>query len=156
MSTAGTILEKALVTWFGSGLLPGAPGTWGSLAALPFAYALFHLGGPLSLAVGVVAVSLIGWMVVNAYQERHGLDDPGHIVIDEVAGVWLTLTFAPPTLTAYALGFALFRLFDIAKPWPVNWADKQVGGGLGVMLDDILAGLYAAAILCLVQLAGWI
>ena len=74
-------------------------------------------------------------------------EDPGAIVIDEVAGQWLVLVAAPLDPLAYALAFLLFRIFDIWKPWPVRWADRHVKGGLGIMLDDILAAIYAVALL---------
>jgi phosphatidylglycerophosphatase A len=80
-----------------------------------------------------------------------GEEDPGWIVIDEVVGQGLTLLLTPPDLLNYAAGFALFRLFDIKKPWPVSWADQQIKGGLGIMLDDVLAGIYALALLTLLQ-----
>lgn len=83
------------------------------------------------------------------------MGDPGEIVIDEVAGQWLALLSAPLTPLAYALVFLLFRIFDICKPWPVRWADRQVPGGLGIMLDDLLAAVYAAlALLVLLAIGG--
>jgi len=136
-----------IATWFGAGLLPRAPGTWGSLAALPFAWALSSVGGPMPLAVATVAVSLIGWWAASVYVRRTGVADPSEVVVDEVAGQWLALILVPPEPLLYLAAFALFRLFDIRKPWPVGWADREVGGGLGVMLDDIFAGLYAALIM---------
>ena len=136
-----------VVTWFGSGLIPKAPGTWGSLAALPFAWGLWSLGGAVAVGLGAVVVFLLGWAAADLYMKRTGEHDPGRIVIDEVAGQWLTLLLVPPDWLLYGLGFALFRLFDIAKPWPIGWLDRRVGGGFGVMIDDILAGLYALAVL---------
>jgi phosphatidylglycerophosphatase A len=139
-----------LATWFGAGLLPRAPGTWGSLAALPFAWLLAAWGGWKALAAATVLATLAGWWAAAVYVRRNGRADPGEVVIDEVAGQWLTLILVPPDPWLYAGGFALFRLFDIRKPWPVGWADRRLGGGLGVMADDILAGLYAGAILALI------
>lgn len=81
-----------------------------------------------------------------------GTDDPKEVVVDEVAGQWLVLAAIPADPALFALGFVLFRIFDIFKPWPVRWADRQVGGGLGIMLDDLLAALYGALILSLVNL----
>ncbi|CAA7626110.1 phosphatidylglycerophosphatase A [Magnetospirillum sp. SS-4] len=132
-------------TWFGAGLLPRAPGTWGSLAALPFAWGLAALGGPALLLAAATACFLVGWWASAVYVARTAAEDPGEIVIDEVAGQWLVLCAAPLDPLAYLAGFALFRLFDVWKPWPVRWADDRIGGGLGVMLDDILAGLYGLA-----------
>lgn len=139
-----------IVTWFGSGLISRAPGTMGSLAALPFAAAL-HWGfgphGPLALVVGAGIVFLIGWVASEAYVRRIRQKDPGQVVIDEVAAQWLTLAVAPLDPLAYALGFLWFRIFDIFKPWPISWIDRRLGGGLGIMADDILAAGYAAAAL---------
>lgn len=136
-----------IATWFGAGLLPRAPGTWGSLAALPFAWALAWWGGPMALAAATVVVFLVGWWAAAVYVRRTGRQDPGEVVVDEVAGQWLTLVMVPPDPLLYLAGFALFRLFDIRKPWPVGWADREIGGGLGVMVDDVFAGLYAAVIM---------
>ena len=140
-----------IATWFGAGLLPRAPGTWGSLAALPFAWALARWGGPAALAAATVAVLLIGWWAAAIYVRRSGIADPSEVVVDEVAGQWLTLVLVPPDPLLYLAGFALFRLFDIRKPWPVGWADREVGGGLGVMLDDVFAGIYAALIMAAIM-----
>lgn len=144
-----------LATWFGAGLLPRAPGTWGSLAALPFAWAITGAGGPWLLAAATVVLSFVGWWAAERYAAASGSGDPGQVVIDEVAGQWLVLTLAPRTLVGYALGFALFRLFDIVKPWPVSWADRRLKGGLGIMLDDILAAFYGLAVLSIVKILWW-
>lgn len=138
-----------IATWFGSGLLPKIPGTWGSLAALPFAVALAWLGGPWLLAVSAVAVFLIGIWASDLYARRLGRDDPGSVVVDEVAGQWLTLVPVALAFEYYLPGFLLFRLFDILKPWPVNLADRKLKGGFGIMADDVLAAVYAAAALSL-------
>lgn len=138
-----------LATWFGSGLLPKAPGTWGSLAALPFAWAIHHLAGPAGLALAAGAVFVLGVWAGGAYAARDGRADPGPVVIDEVAGQWLTLLPVAPDPLLYTAGFVLFRVADIAKPWPVSWADRRIGGGLGIMLDDVLAAVYAGAALFL-------
>lgn len=146
-----------LATWFGSGLLPRAPGTWGSLAALPPAWFIHLSAGWAGLLAGVVIVFVIGIWAANGYMERFGGDDPSPVVIDEVAGQWLTLAAAAwltpygPDLAHYGVAFVMFRLADIFKPWPVSWADRAIKGGLGVMLDDILAGLYAALAVFLIM-----
>lgn len=135
-----------IALWFGSGRLPGAPGTWGSLAALPFAAALAWWGGQtLLLAAGLALVPLGIW-ASGRYAEASGREDPKEVVVDEVAGQWLTLAALPLDPLAYGLGFLAFRLFDILKPWPVSVADRRVGGGLGIMLDDVIAAVYAAAL----------
>ncbi len=139
-----TPLHPAAVvaTWFGTGLLPKAPGTWGSAAALPLAWILMSLGGRLLLLAATLVCFLVGWWASAVYVARTKAADPSEVVIDEVAGQWLVLSLAPLDPVSYLVGFALFRLFDIWKPWPVGWADERIGGGLGVMLDDILAAGY--------------
>jgi len=138
------LLPLGLATWFGAGLMPKAPGTWGSLAALPFAWAILHYGGTWWLAGASLLVFLVGWWASAVYVAGAGTADPDEVVIDEVAGQWLTLLPAATLVWwHWAAGFALFRLFDIVKPWPVGWADRRVKGGLGVMLDDVIAALYA-------------
>ena len=129
-------------TWFWVGLLPKAPGTWGSAAALPFAWLLSSLGGASALLVASLLCFCLGWWASAIYVARTGASDPSEVVIDEVAGQWLVLAAAPLDPLSYLVGFALFRLFDVWKPWPVSWADQRIGGGLGVMLDDILAAAY--------------
>lgn len=141
-----TDIRILLATWFGSGYSPKAPGTVGSLAALPFGYVIADQFGMYGLAFAVALVSIIGIWVSNVYMAQAGEHDPGPVVIDEVAGQWLTLIPVAVALTwqGMLLAFVLFRIFDIFKPWPISWADRDVSGGLGVMLDDILAGIAAA------------
>jgi phosphatidylglycerophosphatase A len=136
-----------LATWFGAGLLPKAPGTWGSLAALPFAWLIQSEFGPAGLIVAAALMFVAGWWASAVYVRRTREEDPRAIVVDEVAAQWLVLAVAPPSLVYYTIGFALFRAADIFKPFPANWADRTIGGGLGVMADDILAAPYAMAIL---------
>lgn len=132
-----------LATWFGSGFSPKASGTAGSLAALPFAYGIHVTLGPMALFAAAFLVFAVGLWASREYMKLSGNnDDPGAIVIDEVAGQWLILVGLPPTLQAYALGFFVFRVFDVLKPWPICLADQKIPGALGVMLDDMLAGLY--------------
>jgi phosphatidylglycerophosphatase A len=143
--------EDLISTFLGVGLVPFAPGTWGSLAALPVAWLIHANLGPLALAAAALLVVGLGSWSAGATMRRTRSDDPGAIVIDEVAGQWLVLAAVPLDLLWYAAGFALFRLFDITKPWPVSWADRQVKGGLGVMLDDVIAAGYAAGVLLAVR-----
>lgn len=138
-------------TFFGAGLSPLAPGTVGSVAALPAAWGLLMLGGPWLLAGAAVIAFAVGTWASEAVVRRTGTDDPGLIVIDEVAGQWLTLVAVPLDPLWFGAGFVLFRLFDIVKPWPASWADRSVKGGFGVMLDDAIAGLYALALLAAVR-----
>jgi len=127
---------------FGSGLSPKAPGTMGTLVAIP----LYLLLSPLPLLgylLVLVVMSLAGIWLCGESSRRLGVHDHGGIVWDEFVGFLLTMTAAPQGWVWIALGFALFRLFDIWKPWPVRIADRQIHGGLGIMLDDLLAGVYA-------------
>jgi phosphatidylglycerophosphatase A len=136
-------------TWFGAGLLPWAPGTWGSLLALPFAWALMAAGGVALLLAAAALVFALGLWAADRYMRAVGLHDPGAIVIDEVAGQWLTLAVAPLDPLAYLAGFLLFRIFDVLKPWPASWLDRRVGGAFGVMIDDIAAAVYAGGALAI-------
>jgi phosphatidylglycerophosphatase A len=132
-----------LATWFGIGLLPIAPGSWASLAALPFAWGIRSLFGFAGLAAASAVTFFVGWWAAGVVARASGVEDPGIVVIDEIAGQWLALLAAPLDPLAYALAFLLFRVFDTWKPWPAGWADRQVKGGLGIMLDDFLAAVYA-------------
>ncbi|HEX9836732.1 MAG TPA: phosphatidylglycerophosphatase A [Alphaproteobacteria bacterium] len=136
-----------IATWFGVGRLPRAPGTWGSLAALPFAWAIHAAGGPFVLAAASAALFAVGWWASAEFVRRSGLRDPSCIVVDEVAGQWLVLAAAPLDPVWFAAGFVLFRAADIAKPWPASWADRALSGGLGIMADDAFAALWAGAVL---------
>jgi phosphatidylglycerophosphatase A len=136
-----------LATWFGTGLLPIAPGTWASLAALPFAAVLAWLGGPWLVLIAAALVFIVGIWAAGPYMAALGVHDPRAVVIDEIAGQWLTLAFAPLDPLAYLAGFFLFRVFDVLKPWPINVMDREIGGAFGVMADDVLAGVYAALVL---------
>jgi phosphatidylglycerophosphatase A len=144
-------LPRLLCSWFGAGWLPKAPGTWGSLAALPLIWLLSWAGGPLLLGAAMGVIFAVGWWASAKMVAADGAEDPGWVVIDEVVGQGLTLLLTPPDFIAYAVGFALFRLFDIKKPWPVSVADEKVKGGLGIMLDDVVAAVYALAVMSLLQ-----
>lgn len=142
-----------IVTFFGAGWFPAASGTFASMVALPFAVAMLHIPMPYGrfalLGAALLALALGIW-ASHRYGEITGREDPSEIVIDEVAGQWLALVFAVPgNMWHFFFGFLLFRVFDIAKPWPANWAQDHLPGGWGVMMDDIVAGLYAAAVLYL-------
>lgn len=133
---------------FGSGLSPVAPGTAGSLAALLPWFALRELPWPWYLAALVFAFALGVWACTRVV-ERLRIGDPGFVVWDEFVGQWIALMpllWVPLRWWLLVAGFALFRLFDVVKPWPVSWADRRVKGGFGVMFDDVLAGIYAAIV----------
>tara|TARA_B100001079_G_scaffold122896_1_gene105390 strand:+ start:241 stop:798 length:558 start_codon:yes stop_codon:yes gene_type:complete len=136
-----------LATWFGSGLIRKAPGTWGSLAALPCAWLVMRDFGTWGLATAIVLVFLCGWWAASRIEEKTGTSDPQYIVIDEVAGQGLALLFVPLDLYLYLVGFLLFRFFDILKPWPLHAVETRLKGGLGVMADDLAAGAYTALLL---------
>lgn len=131
---------------FGSGALPVAPGTWGTLAAIPLYLLIRDLSLVYYIAI-VVAATVFGiWLCDKAEKEMGVHDHPG-MVWDEICGYGITMIAAPHTWHWIVIGFLLFRLFDIWKPWPISWIDKQVGGGLGVMLDDVLAAIYSLILL---------
>ncbi|CAA6603352.1 Phosphatidylglycerophosphatase A [Rhodospirillaceae bacterium LM-1] len=146
----------ALATWFGIGKLRPAPGSWGSLAALPLAWGLWSLGGEWLVGLGALAVFALGILASEFYRKATLREDPSEVVIDEVAGQLLALALVPPGLLAYALGFLFFRGFDILKPGPIGWADRKIKGGLGIMLDDLMAGVAAGLLLYLLgKGTGW-
>jgi phosphatidylglycerophosphatase A len=138
---------------FGSGLAPKAPGTFGTLAAIPFYWLAAPLPVPayLLLALGML---IAGIWICGRCEQIIGVDDHSGIVFDEFVGLFVTFIAAPATPAVVFAGFCLFRLFDILKPWPIAWFDRRVHGGLGIMLDDVLAGMYAA--LCLTGLRGYL
>ena len=141
------------LTWFGAGFSYHAPGTVGSLNALPMAVLIAWLGGGRALAVAALVPFALGMFYTERYlRSQPEVKDPQWIVIDEVVGLWMTLAVVPLNFIWYALGFLFFRLFDIFKPWPVSWADRRAPGAWGIMLDDVLAGLYAAGVLVGLQL----
>lgn len=150
-------MNKLIATFFYVGLLRPAPGTWGSAAAIPAVYLIHRFAGFPGVAIAALGVFFIGWWATANYTRGTGIEDPSEVVIDEVAGMFVTLApvsaglwFAgvPTHIFPYpgwVAGFLLFRLFDIWKPGPVGWADRR-GDALGVMLDDVIAGAIAAVI----------
>jgi len=132
-----------LSTWFGCGLAPFARGTWGSLAALPLAALAVWLGGTLALQMVSAALLAIGIAASDVYARATGIKDPDEVVIDEVAGQCLTLLVVPLAPLPYLAGFLLFRFFDVAKPFPIRWLERNLPGGWGIMLDDTGAAIYA-------------
>ena len=147
-----------IATFFGSGLIRPASGTWGSLAAFGFGLLVLATFGPTwVLAFMSFAAYCLGYWATQRWTARDDTDtDPSAIVIDEVAGMWLVMAFVPPTLAALAPAFILFRLFDVFKPWPVSWADKCLKGAHGIMLDDIFAAVWAVLVILAAQFYGFI
>ncbi|HNP37336.1 MAG TPA: phosphatidylglycerophosphatase A [Woeseiaceae bacterium] len=137
---------------FGTGLAPYAPGTFGSLPGLLLGWLTLGLGLYVQLAV-LAFLIVAGIYLCGESARRIGVHDHGGIVWDEIAGMYMTLLLAPPSIAGFAIAFALFRLFDIVKPWPIRDLDHRLRGGLGIMLDDLAAALYA--LLCLGFL-GWL
>lgn len=131
---------------FGSGLSPIAPGTVGTLAAIPL-YLLMSLLSPVGYVVLLLVIIVAGVWICDQSAHALGLEDPGGIVWDEFAGFLVTMFLAPQGWAWLLAGFVLFRLFDIWKPYPISWLDQQVKGGMGIMLDDLVAGLYAWLVL---------
>lgn len=142
-----------IATGLGSGYLPKAPGTWGSLLAAVLAWPLALWTGYPGLLAAAALATVVGIWATGVYVARTGEDDPGPVVIDEVAGQWLTLAACPVDPVWWLVGFAAFRVADIAKPWPASWIDRRMHGPLGVMLDDIVAGAYAALAVWLIRYA---
>ncbi len=137
---------------FGTGLAPIAPGTFGSLPGILLAWLTLDMGIYFQLGIAA-ALFVAGVWICGESARRIGVHDHGGIVWDEICGMYVTLLLAPQTIIGFALGFGLFRLFDIVKPWPIRDLDHRLGGGLGIMLDDLVAALYA---LILLTLYGWL
>jgi phosphatidylglycerophosphatase A len=148
-----------IATWFGTGFFRPGPGTWGSAASIPVALIIYALFGLPGVVVGIALISIAGYFSAAKFTKAIGEDDSKMIVIDEAAGQWITLLPALYTgglnIILVALAFILFRLFDIAKPWPISWLDRNVKGAAGVMLDDILAGIFAGILIMGLHYAGY-
>lgn len=127
---------------FGSGLSPKAPGTVGTLVAIPI-YLLMQSYDPWIYAAILIVLSLVGIYIAGESARKLNTHDHGGIVIDEICGYLLTMFMAPAGWVWIIVGFILFRIFDIFKPWPINLADQKVTGGFGIVLDDLIAGVYA-------------
>ena len=150
-----------MATFFGVGYSKIAPGTFGSLATLPLAFILTNYVGAWGIIATVLLVFIIGTIATTEVL-RYTPHDPGFVVIDEVAGQLLTFAGVAPHLNngfndwaIYLAGFILFRIFDISKPQPARWADRKITNAWGVMLDDIIAGTYAALILYILFVFGF-
>jgi phosphatidylglycerophosphatase A len=150
-----TLWAWAIGTFFGAGLLKPGPGTWGSAAAvvlwLTFAQALHPTHLPVLTLVAAILATLIGIPAATSVARESGREDPGHVVIDEVAGQLVALILCPPDWTHAILALLLFRLFDIFKPWPIRRLE-QLPEGTGIMFDDVAAGIFALAVAQLIRL----
>ncbi len=135
-------LLMLIATGAGSGYLPKAPGTWGSLVGVLLWLPLVRLG-PQVYLISTAVLLVLGTAAAGAAEKIVDRGDPGLVVIDEIVGQLIALALAPVTPVTVIAGFLLFRFFDILKPFPVNWLDTHIHGGLGIMLDDVAAGLYA-------------
>ncbi|MFZ2620436.1 MAG: phosphatidylglycerophosphatase A [Alphaproteobacteria bacterium] len=153
----------------GIGQLPWAPGTWGSLVALPFWFAVIYFGGIVGLITGIVALFLWGWAAVRVLEHGGKLHDSGSIVVDEVVGQGIALIpfgmfplqqygLTQDTALWFAISFILFRILDVVKPFPIGWIDRDWHAPVAVMLDDVLAGLWAALLgfLLFFTLGSWL
>lgn len=141
-------------TWFGCGLMQPGPGTWGTIGALPFGVIILMFGGVPSLLVAIAVTFIIGLWASKHFERMVREKDSGMIVIDEAVGVWIAMIPAILTPTSIGLAFILFRLFDIWKPWPISYLDKRVHGAMGVMIDDVLAGIFAAIVIIGLRYVG--
>ncbi len=136
-----------LALGFGSGLAPKAPGTFGTLAAVPLFVLCSYFLTNAYLGYLIIIMSIIGIYLCGKTAKDVGVDDHPAIVWDEFAGLFITLYLSDITFLTLVVGFALFRFFDILKPWPISFIDKKIHGGFGIMLDDIVAGI--AAFVCM-------
>jgi len=138
---------------FGTGLSPKAPGTLGTLAAVPLYWLLSSTAAPVYIGI-TFALFLLGIHICSMTEKKIGIQDHSGIVWDEVVGLLVTMTLVPPSSKALVVGFLAFRLFDVIKPWPIRWFDRKVHGGFGIMLDDLIAGVMACGVTHL-TLAQW-
>lgn len=136
-------------TFLSIGRLPKMPGTWATLATIPIAFGLMHLG-PFAYMGITFLILILGVAACEVVESTSGKHDQGHLVIDEVVGYLITMTWLPITWQSFVFGFVFFRVLDIAKPFPINFLDRRMKGGLGVMLDDVAAGLFANVVLQLI------
>jgi phosphatidylglycerophosphatase A len=140
--TAGDLLITALATGLGLGYLPLIPGTFGTLAGIPICL-LLNLGGWIVYSSGTIVLTAGSVWIAGRADRIFGVHDSRKVVVDEICGFLVTMAFVPPGLLTVGIGFIAFRFFDILKPFPAGYFDRNVSGGWGVMLDDIAAGVYA-------------
>ena len=135
---------------FGAGLSPFAPGTMGTLVAVPFTFVLKSLG-PTPFWIMLTLLFLFGIGLCSHVSRKLGVHDHGGIVWDEMVGYWLAVAFVPLQWQWLLAAFLLFRFFDILKPWPIRQIDKKISGGFGIMIDDVVAGLFTLLLLAVLQ-----
>jgi phosphatidylglycerophosphatase A len=145
-----------LALGFGSGLASKMPGTFGTLAALPLVVLLSYYSSFNVYLIVTILISIVGIWICGKTADDMGVHDDSSIVWDEVAGMLLTMLAIPLSWQTLLAGFVLFRFFDILKPWPISYLDKHVHDGFGIMIDDVLAGLFACACLHLSMVFGWL
>jgi phosphatidylglycerophosphatase A len=147
---------ELIATFFGVGKVPKAPGTFGTLAAVPLALLLMW-AGPFYMMGFILVFTPIAIVASDLYQKHLQIEDPQQIVVDEVVGFLITMTWLPMTWQAVLAGFCLFRALDILKPFPIGYLDRKIPGGLGVMIDDMAAGIIASILLQIVYTkTGWL
>jgi phosphatidylglycerophosphatase A len=152
-------IALVIATTFGAGYVPGAPGTMGSAVGAAAAWALHRAGGWIAVAIATVVLLPISIWAAGEAERHYGEHDCQHIVIDEVVGQLIALVATPCDWLTVAVGFGFFRLCDSLKPFPAGWIDREVKGGFGVILDDVAAGVQAAALtaaLVYTGLLGWV
>lgn len=148
---------KTMGTWFGLGLAPFAPGTFGTLGAIPLVW-LFGLWGHLPYMMGTWFFAVGSIFIAQLYEDfvADGAHDRSEFVLDEVVGFLITMTWIPFTWPYLLAGFLLFRFFDIVKPFPISWMDRRIPGGFGVVADDLLAGIFASVLMQVLFHFQWI
>ncbi|RMA82407.1 phosphatidylglycerophosphatase A family protein [Umboniibacter marinipuniceus] len=164
MATAQPITAKQVFTdldhfvafGMGSGLIRPAPGTWGTISGLLVFVLLVNYLSPVVAAAIMIVLTVYGTWCAHRSAIKMRVHDYGGIVIDEWVGIWITLAVVEPTALNLVVGFVLFRIFDIAKPWPIGWIDRHVSGGIGIMIDDMVAGIFSAAVLFFAVDLGWL
>jgi phosphatidylglycerophosphatase A len=148
------LLALIVATGFGAGYIPVAPGTAGSAVALPLAWLAFRYGGFPGVAAAAVMMTLVGIWASNHAEAHYGEHDCQRIVVDEIAGQLISVIAVPCTWPNLIVAFGWFRLFDSVKPWPAGRIDERMPGGLGVVMDDVAAGVYAAGATSLLVYTG--